>query len=160
MSTAYESPEMFRPPVNRAMRILDRPLFNKTIQTSVARIIDRKQISKCRKELHHDILKLDRMSAVRAVQDPHGGEAKALLLKPEVKPDGKLNIDGDRRPRNSSRIDVSTWSPSLSDLVKSSQVALMRYDLAMDYDYWNYRMYVRNYSLLVRLDTNAPKMTS
>jgi len=39
-------------------------------------------------------------------------------------------------------VDESTWSLKLSDLVKSSQVAVMPYDLAVDYSYWTYRMYV------------------
>ncbi len=38
--------------------------------------------------------------------------------------------------------DTSTWSPKLSELVKSSQVVVMPYDLEIDYEYWNYRMYV------------------
>ncbi len=39
-------------------------------------------------------------------------------------------------------VDDSTWSPKLSDLVKSSQVAIMPYELAVDYNYWTYRTYV------------------
>ena len=85
-----QSPEsaMFRPPINRAMRTLDRSFFQKSIPLSAARIRDNKQISKYRTELGHDLLKLDRMSAVRPVRDSEGQEAKALLLRPEVKPDG------------------------------------------------------------------------
>lgn len=79
---------MFRPPVNRAMRVLDRSYFRKIIPTSVARVINRKEIAKCRSVLSHDILKLDRMQAIKTVQDPQGAEAKALLLKPEIKSEG------------------------------------------------------------------------
>lgn len=86
--------DMVRPPVNRAMRVLDRSFFNKIIKTSAARVIDRKNISKCKDDLGQDILKLDRMQAVKLVQDPQGAEAKALLLKPEIKPDGKLRPSG------------------------------------------------------------------
>lgn len=39
-------------------------------------------------------------------------------------------------------LDTSTWSPKLSELVKSSQVVIMPFDLEIDYDYWTYRMYV------------------
>lgn len=118
-----ESPEsaMFRPPINRAMRALDRSFFKKSVPLSAARIRDNKQISKYRTELGHDLLRLDRMPAVRSVRDSDGQEAKALLLRPEVKPD-----------------DASTWSPKLSDLVKASQVSLSPYNLELDYDYWNY----------------------
>lgn len=80
--------DMFRPPINRAMRALDRSFFKKSIPLSAARIRDSKQISKYRTELGHDVLRLDRMPAVRSVRDPDGQEGKALLLKPEVKPDG------------------------------------------------------------------------
>ena len=40
--------------------------------------------------------------------------------------------------------DASTWSPKLSELIKTSQVSLLPYDLKLDYDYWNYRMYVQH----------------
>ncbi len=81
--------DMFRPPVNRAMQVLDRAFFKRSIPTSAARVLDRKQITKCRNDLHFDILKLDRMQAVVSVRDPQGADAKALLLKPEIRSDGK-----------------------------------------------------------------------
>ena len=81
---------MFRPPINRAMRALDRSFFKKSIPISAARIFDNKQISKYRSELGHDLLKLDRMQSVQSVRDAEGQEAKALLLRPEVKPDGNI----------------------------------------------------------------------
>ena len=81
--------DMFCPPVNRAMRVLDRSFFNKIIQTSAARVIDRKQILHCRNELGHDVLKINRRQAVNSVRGPDGAEAKAVLLKPEVKSDGE-----------------------------------------------------------------------
>ena len=40
--------------------------------------------------------------------------------------------------------DASTWGPRLSELVKESQVSLVPYELKLDYDYWNYRMYVQD----------------
>ena len=81
---------MFRPPINRAMRALDRSFFQKTIPLAAARVCDNKQISKFRSELGHDLLNLDRMPAVRAVKDPDGNEARALLLRPGVKQDGNM----------------------------------------------------------------------
>jgi tRNA (guanine37-N1)-methyltransferase len=79
---------MFRPPVNRAMRSLDRLFFKRTLPTSAARVTDRKQITKCKSDLYLDILKLDRMQTVVSVRDPQGEDAKALLLKPEIRSDG------------------------------------------------------------------------
>lgn len=39
--------------------------------------------------------------------------------------------------------DTSTWSPKLLELVRASQVDVIPFTLKLDYDYWNYRMYVR-----------------
>lgn len=94
MNEPSPASDMFRPPVNRAMRALDRSFFQKSIPISAARICDNKQISKYRTELGHDLLKLERVSAVRSVRDFDGQEGKALLLKPEVNPDGKTACSG------------------------------------------------------------------
>ena len=77
--------DMFRPPVSRAMRVLDRSYFQKNIPLAAARVLQKKKIAKCRAELMDDLLKLERVSIVRddAVEKDH----KALLLKPEIKPD-------------------------------------------------------------------------
>ena len=91
MSKSLDS-TMFRPPVNRAMRVLDRSFFQKSVPISAARILDNKQISKYRAELGHDMLRLDRMQTVRSVRDSEGQEAKALLLRPEVKQDGNITF--------------------------------------------------------------------
>ena len=92
MNEPFPASDMFRPPINRAMRALDRSFFQKSIPLSAARIYDNKQISKYRTELGHDLLKLDRMPVVRSVTDFDGQEGKALLLKPEVKPGGKTAV--------------------------------------------------------------------
>ena len=71
------------------MRALDRSFFRKSIPLSAARVRDRTQISKCRTELGHDVLKLDRVQAVRSVRgDGEGQEGKAVLLRPEVDREG------------------------------------------------------------------------
>ena len=76
---------MFRPPVNRAMRALDRSFFHKQIPLAAARILESRNIAKCRNELYNELLKLERVSAVK--QDPWRKGMKALLLKPEIRPD-------------------------------------------------------------------------
>lgn len=48
------------------------------------------------------------------------------------------------RSRAKVLLDASTWSPKLSELVKASHVNLLPYNLELDYDYWNYRMYVQD----------------
>lgn len=78
--------DMFRPPVNRAMRVLDRSYFQKKIPLAAARVLQNKQIARCRQELVNDMLKLERKPSVRV--DPYDRDVKALLLKPDIKSDG------------------------------------------------------------------------
>ena len=88
MSATEATNDMFAPPVNRAMKVLDRSFFQKTIPTSAARIFNPKDISRCRKELTaaNDTLPNNRVDPVRA--DPDADRAqkggKCLLLRPEV----------------------------------------------------------------------------
>lgn len=88
MSLPEATDEMFAPPVNRAMKVLDRSFFQKTIPTSAARIFNPKDISRCRKELTaaKDTLPNNRVDPIRA--DPDADKAqqgvKCLLLRPEV----------------------------------------------------------------------------
>ena len=42
--------------------------------------------------------------------------------------------------------DPTTWSPKLSQLVKAGEIEIIHYDLNLDYDYWDYRMYVPDFS--------------
>jgi tRNA (guanine37-N1)-methyltransferase len=84
--------DMMRPPVNRAMRTLDRAFFSKTIPISAARVFTNQHISQCRKDLERssDLLQATRLSSI--IQDPDVELAKqgrrCLLLKPEIKHDG------------------------------------------------------------------------
>ena len=93
MSTASSIPiDMFRPPINRAMRVLDRSLFQKKVPLSAARVFDKTKIAKLRSELAHDVLRLDRFQCVQSVRGSKGEEHKALLLNPQIKPDGRLRV--------------------------------------------------------------------
>lgn len=81
--------DMFRPPVNRAMRVLDRSFFQKRVPLAAARVLDNRKIANCRKDLEKskDLLRLERMPTIRP--DPEGGSGpngrKCLLLQPGVK---------------------------------------------------------------------------
>lgn len=83
---------MFRPPINRAMRVLDRSFFQKKIPISAARILDNKTISKCRAELQKskDTLFIERLSNIQP--DPVEADAKlgrkCILLRPEIDEQG------------------------------------------------------------------------
>ena len=88
--------EMFRPPVNRAMRSLDRAFFQKRIPICAARVMDNKMISRYRLELQRsqDMLKLDRIATVRPDPVPENSGGKCLLLKPGIQQQGGLLTEG------------------------------------------------------------------
>jgi tRNA (guanine37-N1)-methyltransferase len=86
--------DMLRPPVNRAMRTLDRAFFKKALPVAAARIFNNQHISQCRMELQKskDLLAMDRLSPI--ISDPESGSEKAgmkcLLLHMGIKHDGML----------------------------------------------------------------------
>ncbi|KAI9927806.1 hypothetical protein ASPWEDRAFT_52354 [Aspergillus wentii DTO 134E9] len=116
-------PAMFRPPVNRAMRVLDRSFFRKTVPLSAATVFKNSDISKVRGELtkSRDLLALPRLNCIRELKGADEVVRKALLLREDVKHD-----------------DTATWSPKISELVEKGTVGLGLYDLELDYDYWTY----------------------
>ncbi|KAJ5930045.1 tRNA (guanine) methyltransferase Trm5 [Penicillium verhagenii] len=115
-------PVMFRPPVNRAMRTLDRSFFRKTIPISAAKFFKNSEISKVRQELHkaRDLLAGPRINVVRDLKEQDGVK-KALLLRADLKADDK-----------------TTWGPTVTALVEKGNVDVTPYDLVLDYDYWSY----------------------
>ncbi|KAI4684839.1 tRNA(m(1)G37)methyltransferase [Alternaria novae-zelandiae] len=125
MSDTEATTDMFAPPVNRAMKVLDRSFFQKTIPTSAARIFNPKDISRCRKELtaSKDTLPSNRIDPIRV--DPDSEQAsrgsKCLLLRPEV-------VHSDR----------TTWSPKLRDLEQDGTLGVIPYQLQLNYDYFTY----------------------
>ena len=93
MSTASSIPiDMFRPPVNRAMRVLDRSLFQRKVPLSAAKVYDKTKIAKLRSELGYDVLRLERFQCVKPIRGSKGEEHKALLLNPQIKPDGRSGV--------------------------------------------------------------------
>lgn len=82
------SNDMFRPPVNHFMKVLDRSLFYKRVTISAAKIYDLQQISQCRKELGRDVLQWNRYPAMVNVSENGLQSVKALLMKPEIKAEG------------------------------------------------------------------------
>lgn len=88
-----DADDMFAPPVNRAMKVLDRSFFQKTLNASAARIFKPQDIARCRKELQFskDTLPNNRIQPIRADPDPERAQqgSKCLLLKPEVVYNGK-----------------------------------------------------------------------
>lgn len=88
---ASDLSEMFRPPVNRAMRVLDRSFFKKTIPLSAATIFKPSDISSVRKQLEmsKDMLGLPRMSNIQEIQKDDITR-KCMLLSERIKHDGML----------------------------------------------------------------------
>src|SRR5436305_13100433 len=64
-------PTMFRPPINRTMRVLDRSFFKKTVPLSAATVFENKFIASIKDELarSRDLLYAPRIIPVRAAQD-------------------------------------------------------------------------------------------
>lgn len=91
-STHSSLSEMFRPPVNRAMRVLDRSFFRKTVPISAATIFKNPDISKARQELikSKDILVIPRLNTVREIKEGDGLVRKCLLLREDIKHDGRI----------------------------------------------------------------------
>ncbi|KAF4309805.1 putative tRNA methyltransferase trm5 protein [Botryosphaeria dothidea] len=116
---------MFRPPVNRAMRVLDRSFFQKTFPISAARVANNKDISLVRKALEKskDVLAARRLQSVQPDPLPElaAKGRKCVLLRPDIKPD-----------------DPSTWSSTLAELHSKETASIVPYHLHLDYDYWTY----------------------
>lgn len=87
------SADMFAPPVNRAMKVLDRSFFQKTVATSAARIFSPKDISPCRNDLEksNDTLLMPRIQPIRSDPDQERAQkgGKCILLRPEVIHNGR-----------------------------------------------------------------------
>jgi tRNA (guanine37-N1)-methyltransferase len=85
--------DMFAPPVNRAMKVLDRSFFQRTVPASAARIFKPQDIARCRKELQlsRDTLPNNRVLPVRPDPDAERAQkgGKCLVLKPEIVHNGK-----------------------------------------------------------------------
>ena len=85
--------EVMRPPINRAMRVLDRNYFKKSIPLAAARVFKNQHISQCRQELEKskDILRLER-GVISIRPDPVAEYAdvgkKCVLLQEHIKPNG------------------------------------------------------------------------
>jgi tRNA (guanine37-N1)-methyltransferase len=81
---------LLRPPVNRAMRQLDRAFFKKKVPIAAARVSSNQHISLCRQELEksHDLLRHEGIGTVQPDPDPASSGRKCLLLQPEIKQNG------------------------------------------------------------------------
>ena len=130
-------PDMFRPPLNHAMRVLDRSFFRKSVPLAAASVLENDQISRCRSELGHNILQVDHIRSIRPDPGDDDGKRpgrKALLLEPSIRPE-----------------DSSTWSTKLKELIQKQMVVVTPYELTLTYDMWTYRIYIWKPRIVLRL---------
>lgn len=83
--------EMFRAPVNRTMRILDRAFFHRDIPISAAKVADIKKLSRVRQTLlkSQEILNVRQYHPIQSVGEEKEG-LKAVLLRPGIVCDGRF----------------------------------------------------------------------
>jgi tRNA (guanine37-N1)-methyltransferase len=133
-------PEIFRPPVNRSMRVLDRNFFQKTLPIAAATVFDDRNLSSVRNELQISGNLLGVFSIKAVVPDETVSGRKCVLLQPGVLATGMLMLY-----LLSSRLllmpvpEPMTWSPAITKLVENKMVGLRPYDLKLDYDNWTMR---------------------
>ncbi|KAF4547623.1 tRNA (guanine(37)-N1)-methyltransferase-like protein [Elsinoe fawcettii] len=117
--------DMFRPPVNLAMKALDRAFFKKTIPLSAARILNNSNISTIRSQLDRskDSLNLSRFQNVRSDPTPDANGKRCILLRPQINDEGQEWL----------------WTPLVHQLEKDDLIKIIPYELQLDYDYWTYQ---------------------
>ncbi|KAK5174127.1 tRNA(m(1)G37)methyltransferase [Saxophila tyrrhenica] len=146
----HQDEEMFRPPLARGMKALDRSIFQKVVSINAARVFDNKNISKVRSQLERskDALQQDRIANV--LPDPDAERAKVgkkcILLRPEVRQsdlnthDATNGVNGDTIKHSTQDERTTAWphSPVLAELVKEELISVIPYNLHLNYDYWTY----------------------
>ncbi|KAK4560819.1 tRNA(m(1)G37)methyltransferase [Recurvomyces mirabilis] len=129
--------DMFRAPIHRGMRTLDRNAFRKTVPLKAARIFDNKNIFKVRSELERskDALQQDRMGSVHPDPDPELAKIgkKCILLRPEMRSANATSI-------TQANGQSESWphSPMLDGLVTQELISVIPFDLQLEYSYWTY----------------------
>lgn len=141
--------DMFRPPLAHGMQALDRAFFQRRVPLKAARIFDNKNISKVRTQLERskDALSEPRLGSVHPDPDAERAKSgkKCVLLRPETKTtnpeesassarsDGSLRTNGDQQH-------VTAWPHSsiLAELANQGAIAVVPYNLELDYKYWTY----------------------
>lgn len=113
--------DMFRPPIARAMRTLDRSFFRSQIELTAARLFDQRDTALCRTELYksRDALRLERYQCVRP--DPNDSTRRCIVLRPQ---------HDDKTPQ--------PWSEKVAQLQNEKKVDLIPFTVHLDYSYWTY----------------------
>lgn len=143
-SDQSENDTMFRPPLARGMKVLDRSVFQKTVQLKAARVFDNKNISKIRTQLERskDALQQDRLPNVYSDPDPERAEQgkKCILLRPEVRQRDMPTEAVSNGDSDDSSEPLHPWphSATVTELVNQNLITLVSYPLHLPYTYWTY----------------------
>ncbi|KAK0618568.1 Met-10+ like-protein-domain-containing protein [Bombardia bombarda] len=121
-----EDMSIFRPPVVRSgAAALNRALFSKKVDLAAATLHDNRLLSKYRKALldSKELLRLDRVSPIVSHPDKALADQgrKCLILSPGINAQAP-----------------ETWGPVLTEAVKKQDLAVIPYELRLEYDYWSY----------------------
>ncbi|KAK2812044.1 hypothetical protein FQN50_001753 [Emmonsiellopsis sp. PD_5] len=134
---------MFRPPVNRLMRTLDRSFFQKTVPLTAASFFDKKSIGPVRNRLEKSKDILDALSIIHIRAAPNG-DLTPRLWKSSKEENATAGAAG-RAGRKCILLregikadDSTTWSPTVTELVQEKLVELEPFNMLIDYDYFRY----------------------
>jgi tRNA (guanine37-N1)-methyltransferase len=85
-----ELPEIFRPPVNRSMRVLDRSFFQKTLSISAATVFDDRNLSIVRGKVQSagNLLSVSTIKPI--IPDETVPGRKCVLLRPGIMATGVM----------------------------------------------------------------------
>jgi tRNA (guanine37-N1)-methyltransferase len=83
-----ELPEIFRPPVNRSMRVLDRSFFQKTLPIAAATVFEDRDLSTVRGKVQNAGNLLGVFSIKAVVPDETVPGRKCVLLRPGIQAQG------------------------------------------------------------------------
>ncbi|KAJ2318176.1 tRNA(m(1)G37)methyltransferase, partial [Coemansia sp. RSA 2681] len=108
---------MFKPPVQRGMKELDKSAFNLT-RSVVALRVPTKSVGKIKSDLENDVLRLHKVRNV--VADKLGNDHKLVLLRPEI-----------------TSTELSEASEQLQKLVRDNGWEALTHDVSMDYENWS-----------------------
>nr|POF26162.1 trna (guanine(37)-n1)-methyltransferase [Quercus suber] len=131
--------DMFRPPLQLGMKMLDRSKFIRMVPLNAARVFDNKNISKIRVELERskDALALERLANVHLDPDIERAKAgkKCILLRPGVVND---QLQQDQHQELSDQSSHPPYSATITELVKQDLISIVPFSLKLDYNYWTY----------------------
>ncbi|KAJ1877112.1 tRNA(m(1)G37)methyltransferase [Coemansia sp. RSA 1722] len=108
---------MYKPPVHRGMKELDRAAFSLTIPV-VALRVPTKTVGRIKAEISSDILKVPKLRNV--VNDSKSNEFKILLLDSAI-----------------SSTDLTGASEKLHNLVKQDKLEAVNHQVILDYEHWS-----------------------